>query len=65
MTRGKHTTQRSRNQNHLAISGPSNPTTAKTGYPNILEKQNLNLISYFTMMMENFEKYIYNTLKEV
>ena len=41
------------------------PTTASTRYPNTPEKQDLDLKSYLMMLVEDFEKGIKNSLKEV
>ena len=62
MARGKHKNLRNRNQDNLVSSEPSSPTTANNGYHNSPEKQDLDLKSYFTMMMKIFEKCINNTL---
>jgi len=43
MSRGKHRNLSNRNQDHLASSEPSFLIKANTGYPNTLEKQDLDL----------------------
>ena len=48
----------------MASSEPSFPTTVSRGYPNTPEKQDLNLKSYFMMLIEDF-KDINNSLKEI
>ena len=49
----------------MASSEPSYPTTACTGYPNTLEKQDLDLKSHLMMLMENFKKDTNNSLKAI
>uniref|UniRef100_UPI001AEF901D hypothetical protein n=1 Tax=Borreliella garinii TaxID=29519 RepID=UPI001AEF901D len=44
---------------------PSSPTTASPEYPNTLEKQDLDLKSQLMMMIEDIEKDINNSLKEI
>ena len=65
MARGKRRNPSNRNQDYLASSEPSSPTKANTGYPNTLEKKDLDLKSYFIMMTEDFKKVINNALKEI
>jgi hypothetical protein len=43
MAKGKHKNITNKNQGYKKSSEPSSPTTANTGYPNTLEKQDLNL----------------------
>jgi hypothetical protein len=53
-----------RNQGYYASSEPSSPTTASPGYPNTLEKQDVDLKSYLMMLIEDV-KDINNSLKEI
>ena len=53
------------NQGNLAISEPSFPTTASSGLPNTPEKEDSDLKSYLTMMMEIFEKHMNNSFKQL
>jgi hypothetical protein len=41
------------------------PTTASCGYPDTPKKQDSDLKSYLMMLVEDFEKGISNSLKEV
>jgi hypothetical protein len=52
-------------QDYLASSERSTPTTASPGYSNTPEKQCLDLKSYFMMLIEHFKKDINNLLKEI
>jgi hypothetical protein len=54
MVKGKLKNLNNKNQAYLASSGPSTPTTASPGYPNTLEKQDLNLKSHLMMLVEDF-----------
>jgi hypothetical protein len=54
-----------RNQDYLASSEPSTPTTVSPGYPNTPGKQDSDLKSYFMMLVEDFKKDIKNSLKEI
>jgi hypothetical protein len=65
MTRGKCKNISNRNQGYLPSSEPSSTTTASSGYPNTLEKQNSDLKSHLMMMIVNFKKDINNSLKEL
>jgi hypothetical protein len=65
MAKGKWKTLTNRNQDHLASSEPSTPTTASFGYPNTQEKQESDLKSYLMMLLEDFKKVINNSLKEI
>jgi hypothetical protein len=49
----------------LASSELNTPTTASHGYPNTLEKQDLDLKSHLKMLIEDFKKDINNSLKEI
>jgi hypothetical protein len=62
MAKGKCKNLANRNQNYLASSEPSTPTTASPGYPNTLEKQYSDLKSYPMMLAEDFKKDINNSL---
>ena len=62
MVKGKHKNLTNRNQGYLASSEPNSPTTASTGYPNTLEKQDLDWIM---MLIENFKEDRNNFLKEM
>ena len=44
---------------------PSSPTITSPGYLNTTEKQELDLKSYFMMLIEDFKKDIDNSLKEI
>ena len=65
MAKGKHKNLTNRNQGYMASSKPSSPTTANPGYPNTLEKQDLDLKSHLMILIDNFEKDINNSLKEI
>jgi hypothetical protein len=54
-----------RNQDYLASSEPSTPTTGSPGYLNAPENQYSDLKSYFMMLVEDFTKDINNSLKEI
>jgi hypothetical protein len=57
MARGKYKNKSNRNQGYLVSSEPNSPTIASSGYPNIPEKQDLGLKSYFMMPVEDFKKH--------
>jgi hypothetical protein len=61
---GKCKNLTNKNQDYLASSQPSTPTTVSTGYHNTREKQDLDLKSYLMMLVEDFKKDIKNSLKE-
>jgi hypothetical protein len=65
MAKGKHNNLTNRNQGYMASSKPSSPTTANPGYPNTLDKQDLDLKSHLMILIDNFEKDINNSLKEI
>jgi hypothetical protein len=65
MVKGKHKNLTNRNQAHWASSDPSMPIPASPGYPKTPEKQNSDLKSYLTMLVEDFKKGINNSLKEI
>jgi FtsZ-binding cell division protein ZapB len=64
MMGGKHKNISNKNQVYLALSEPNSPTIASPVYPNRPEKQDIDLISLFMMMIENI-KDINNSLKEI
>ena len=49
----------------MAPSEPSSSTTASPGYPNTLEKQDLDFKSHLMMLIEDFKKEINNSLKGI
>jgi len=65
MARGKRRNPSNRNQEYMASSEPNSPTKANTEYPNTPEKQDLDLKSYFIMMLEDFKKDMKNSLREM
>jgi hypothetical protein len=65
MVKGNHRNLTNRNQDYLASSEPSSPTTASPRYPNTPEKQDADLKSYLMMLIEDFKKVINNPLKEI
>ena len=65
MAKGKRKNLTNRNQDYLASSEPSTPTTSSPGYPNKSEKQDLDLKSYLMMLVEDFKKGINYSLKEI
>jgi hypothetical protein len=69
MAKGKHKNISNRNQDYLASSEPSSPTTVNPGYHNTPEKQDSDLKLHLMMMIEEFRKDIQeiqeNTGKQV
>ena len=65
VAKGKRKNLTNRNQDYLASSVPSTPTTASPGYPNTLEKQDVDLKSHLMMLIEDFKKDINKSLKEL
>ena len=65
MVKSKHKNLINRNQDYLAPSEIIPPNTASPGYPNTLEKQDLDLKSHLMILIDNFEKDINNSLKEI
>jgi gas vesicle protein len=65
MVGGKHNNRSTRSQGYLASSEPNTPSIARPGYNTTPEKQDIDLKSLLLMMMEEFEKDINNSLKEV
>ena len=64
MAREQYKNPSNGNQDNLATSESSSPTTGASGFPNAPEKQDLDLKSYFMIMMEILEKHINNSLKQ-
>ena len=64
MARAKGKNINNRNQGYLSSAEPRSPTTASPGYPNTLEKQELELKLYLMMLTEGFKKDLNNFLKE-
>jgi hypothetical protein len=54
MAKGKCKNLTNGNQDYSSASEPSTPTTARPGYPNTPEKQDLDLKPYLMMMVEDF-----------
>jgi hypothetical protein len=65
MVRGKCKKISNRNQDYLASSEPSSPTTASPEYPNTPEKQDLDLKPYLIVLLQDFKKDKNNSLKEI
>jgi hypothetical protein len=65
MAKGKHKNLTNRNQDHSPSSEPSTLTSASPGYPKTPEKQDSDLKSYLTMLVEDFKKGINNLLIEI
>jgi hypothetical protein len=65
MVKGKLKNLTNKTQGYLASSEPSFPTTARPGYPNKPEKQDLDLKSHIMMLIKDFKKDINNSLKEI
>ena len=63
MAKGKLKNITNRNQDHLASSEPSTPTTASPGHPNTPEKQGSDLKSYLMMLVEDIKKGFNNSKK--
>ena len=61
----KHNNLTNRNQDYLAPSEPSPPTTVCPAFPNTPEKQDVDLKSYLIMLIEDLKKDINNSLKEI
>jgi hypothetical protein len=55
MAKGKHKNISNRNQDYLASSESSFPTTVSLRYPNTPEKQDSDLKSLLMMMIEDFK----------
>ena len=65
MARGKCKNISNRNQGYLASSEPNSPKIASPGCTITLEKQDSDLKSLLTIMIEDFKKDINNSLKEI
>ena len=65
MVKGKHKNPTNRNHGYLATSEGSSLTTASPRDADIPEKQELDLKAYFVMLIEDFQKDINNSLKEI
>jgi hypothetical protein len=65
MAKSKHKNLTNRNQDYLASSEPSTPTTVSPGYPNTPEKQDSDLKLYMMTLVEDFKMDINNSLKEI
>jgi hypothetical protein len=65
MVKGKHKNFTNRNQDYLAPSEPTSPTTASPRFPSKLEKQDVDLKPYHRILTEDFKKNINNSLKEI
>ena len=64
MVKDKHKYLTNTNQDYLASSELSTPTTAILGCPNTPEKQHFDLKSLLMMLIEDFKKDINNSLKK-
>ena len=60
-----HKNRSNRNQGYLESSEPNSPTIANPGYTITLEKQDMDLKSLLMMMMEDYNRDINNSLKEI
>jgi hypothetical protein len=56
MVKGKHKNISNRNQEYLASTEPSSPTTANPGYPNIPKEQDSYLKLHLRTIIEEFNK---------
>jgi hypothetical protein len=56
MAKGKLKNLTNRNQDHLASSEPSEPTTASPGYPNTPEEQDSDSKSFLMMLVADFRR---------
>ena len=65
MAEGKHKNRSNRNKGYLASSEPNSPTIASPGHTITPEKQDMDVKSFLTMMMEDYKKEINNSLKEM
>ena len=65
MVKGKHKNITNRSLDYLAPSESNSPTTANPGFSNKPEKQDVDLKSYFMMLIEDFKKDINNSLKVI
>jgi hypothetical protein len=65
MVRGKHKNINNRNQDYLVSSESSSPTTERPGFPNKPQKQDSDIKSHLSMMVEDFKKDMDNSLREI
>ena len=65
MAKGKLRNITNRNQGNMAASEHNSPTTARLGYPNTPEKQELDLKSLVMMLLQDHMKDINKFLKEI
>jgi hypothetical protein len=65
IVKGKCKNLTNRNQGYLVSSEPSSCTTASLGYPNTLEKQDVNLKSHLMMLIQDVKNDVNNSLKEI
>ena len=65
MVKGKHRNVTNRNQGNTAPSEPNSPIASRPKYLNTSEKQELDLKSQLMMLIEDFKKYIDDSLKEI
>jgi hypothetical protein len=65
VAKGKHKNLTNRKQDYLASSELNIPTIHSPGYPNTLEKQDVDLKSHLMMLIEDFKEDINNSLKEI
>jgi transcription initiation factor TFIID subunit TAF12 len=62
---GKHKSLTNMDQDRSASSEAGTTTKESVGYPNTPEKQDLDLKSYLTVVVDDFKKGINNSLKEI
>ena len=65
MAGGKHKNRSNRNQVYLASSEPKSPTIASPAYIITPEKQDSDLKSFLTMIIEDFKKDLNNSLLKI
>jgi hypothetical protein len=63
MVKGKHVNLTNRNQDYSASSEHSSVTSTTPGYPNTLEKQDVDLKLHLMVLIEDFKKDTNNSLK--
>jgi hypothetical protein len=56
MAKGRHKNLTNRNQDHSPSSEPSTPNSASPGFPDTTKKQDLDLKSYFIMLVDDIKK---------
>ena len=64
MPKGKSKNLTNRNQDHLATSEHSTPSTVSSEQPNTPKKQDLDFKSYLMMLVEDFKRALMTHLKE-